>query len=229
MFEPQERELLQKILERYQRALVATLPSKEELQSVTISEKTERKMSRLFFYQKHFYYTWINTAAKRVACFLAALLLAAAITTASVEALREGFVRFIIDTFEKGSTVWFSKEDAGMANTSPITPKIPAYLPEAYKLVADMSDEYELDMLFERNETESLSYRQIPKGSKINVNTEEVTPEKIFISNAFEGIIFQNNNSTFLIFNDGEYMYILIGTVPKEEILKIAESIPMDN
>lgn len=228
MFEQQEFALLQKAFERYHTALAVALPGEEELCTVTISEKTERRMARLFYHQKHFYYKWINTAAKRVACILIALFLAATVTTASVEALREGFIRFVVETFEKGSTIWFSKEDESALTYPTITPKIPTYLPEGYRLVADMSDEIELNMIYEGQGTENISYQQQPKGSKTTVNTEGVNYEKIYVKNSYEGIIFQNVGSWFLIFNDGEYMYTIIGTVSEEEIIKIAESIPFE-
>ena len=64
MFDPKEKALLQKAFTRYQAALAEALPAPELLQSVSVSEKTERRMERLLYHQKHFYYTWINTAAK---------------------------------------------------------------------------------------------------------------------------------------------------------------------
>ncbi len=185
-------------------------------------------MKRLFYHQKHFYYTWINTAAKRVACILVAIFLAATITTVSVEALRESFIRFVVETFEKGSAIWFSKEDEDTLTYQPITPKIPTYLPEGYHLVADMSDEIELNMIYEGQETENISYQQQLKDSKLTVNTEGVDYKKMVISDSYEGMIFQNKGNTFLIFNDNEYMYSFVGTVSQEEIIKIAESIPFE-
>ncbi len=228
MFDQQEKALLQKAFERYHAALALALPGEEELQAITISEKTERRMERLFYHQKHFYYTWINTAAKRVACILIALFLAATVTTASVEALREGFIRFVIETFEKGSTIWFSKEDEGALTYQPITPKIPAYLPQGYHLAADMSNEFEVNLIYEADRTETINYIQQSKGSKTTVNTEGISYEKIVVANTYEGIIFQNVGSWFLIFNDDEYMYTVIGTVSREEIIEIAGSIPFE-
>ncbi len=226
MFDSQEKELLQKAFEQYHIALAAALPSEEELQTITISEKLEQRMARLFYHQKHFYYVLINTAAKRVACILVAILLAATITTVSVEALRESFIRFVVETFEKGSIIWFSKEDEGTP-IQPITPKIPTYLPAGYQLVTDMSNEFETNLIYEGNKTEYFQFLQLPKGSKRTVNTEGVDYTKILVLNTYEGIIFQNLCNTYLIFNDDEYMYTIIGTVTEEEILKIAESIPL--
>ncbi len=226
MFDPREKELLEEAFAQYHRALAAALPGEEELRSVTISEKTERRMARLFYHQKHFYYTWVNTAAKRAACILVSLFLAATAATVSVEALREGFVRFIVETFEKGSAIWFSKEDANTLTDPTVTPKIPAYFPEGYHLVADMSTDFQVDQIYERNENESISFQQQSKGSKMTVNTEGVSYEKILVAGAYEGLIFQNKDSWYLVFNDTEYMYTIIGTVTKEELLKIAISIP---
>ncbi|MBR6794159.1 MAG: DUF4367 domain-containing protein [Clostridia bacterium] len=228
MFDPKEKALLQKAFTRYQAALAEALPVPELLQSVSVSEKTERRMERLLYHQKHFYYTWINTAAKRAACILIALFLAATVTTVSVEALREGFVRFVIETFEKGSTIWFSKEDSGSLTYPPIVPKLPTYLPDGYHLAADMSDSISVNMIFEREGIESINFVQQPRGSKMTVNSEGAVINRIVIKDTYEGIIFENLGGTYLVFNDGEYMYTLIGTVSEKEIIKIAESIPFE-
>lgn len=226
MFDVREEAWLKGIFTEYHHMIDNALPGDGELQGVTISEKLEKRMARLFYHQKHFYYTWINTAAKRAACIFAALLIAVVATTVSVEGLRDAFINFIIETFEKGSTVFFYGNEGDVSSEiQPIIPKLPTYIPAGYELVTDMSDEIEVNLIYEATENKSLQYVQVPKGSKQTINTENVAYRKIFILDTYEGIIFQNLGNTFLVFNDGEYMYTFMGTLPEEEILKVGESV----
>lgn len=224
MFEPQEELLLKRAFASYHRALAAALPCAEELEPINLSERLEKRIKRLLYHQKHFYYTWINTAAKRIACVFAAILLIAAVSTVSVEAWRETFVDFIIEIFEKGSRV-FVREGNASLELSPITPRVPVYIPEGYILVADTSSSMDVSLFYEAEDNNAIHYTQLPRGIAQSVNTEGVAYRKIFVLNIYEGIVFQNKGSTFLIFNDGECMYSIIGTILEEQALRMAESI----
>lgn len=131
MFDAVEKKRIKAAFVAFHLALDAALPGEEDLQEIEISPQTERRIERLIRRQKHFYYNWINTVAKRVACIVAAILLAAALLTAGVEGLREAFVNFVVEVFEKGSTIFFFQKEANRAEVTPVVPKIPSYLLES--------------------------------------------------------------------------------------------------
>lgn len=58
-------------------------------------------MNKLIHRQNKSYYKFINTAAKRVACVIAAIGITASVTVMSVDALRNAFFYFLMETFEK--------------------------------------------------------------------------------------------------------------------------------
>lgn len=72
---------------------------------IEFSAAFEQKMEKLIKREKKPYFYLINTAAKRVACIIAALIIAVAGTVLSVDALREGVKNFIVEVYEKFSSV----------------------------------------------------------------------------------------------------------------------------
>lgn len=203
-----------------------SLPSEEDLTSVApISERLEQRIEKLFQKEQKFYFYWINTAAKRVACILIILFLAAITTTFSVEALREPFIRFVVETFEKGSRLIFpvdSEED------SPIIATIPSYIPDGFGLTINGSDNYSTILHYEDSSRNTLSFLQFPKGAHMGINTEGVSYERIMILSLYEGIYFEKFSEGTLVFATDKYLYNISGALPKEELLKIAESIPFN-
>ncbi len=227
MFDPQEKVLLVEAFAEYHHILIAALPSEEDMRRIELSDHLEKRMNRLLYHQKQFYFGLVNTVAKRVACILLVIFLAATTVTFSVESLRETVINFIIETFEKGSTILFSKNGGDVSNEIQfVTPKLPSYIPEGYELVVDLSDEIEVCLIYEGEGENSFQFLQFSEGSKRTVNTEGVVYKTIRILNIYEGIAFQNKGENYLIFNDNEYMYLITGSLSEEELLKIAESIP---
>ncbi len=220
----QNDRLLRDAFSLYHTLLCQSLPSQDELRSIPLSEKFQKRMERLIHQQKKFYYHWINTAAKRVACILLLLALAATTVTFSVEALREPFLRFVVETFEKGSRLIFP---ADSAEDQPIEPMLPAYIPDGFSLNLDMSDEYTIIRHYADSKGRIFAFSQWSDGTSTGLNTEDVLPQKIMIQNKYEGFSFQNEEISYISFAASKYIFNLEGTLSEEELLKIAESIPL--
>lgn len=218
MFDPKEKELLDRAFERYHQAIDAALPE-EEWQDVSISPTLEHRAEKTLSRQSSFLYSFINTAAKRVACILAAVLLATTVTTFSVEALREGFLSFVVEIFDGGSSVALPGEPESLA------PKLPGYIPEGYKLTATTLNGHTVIRQYRKDRYSSFQFSQHPKGTNITVYTKNTDYRTVTLAEQYEGIIFENSGETFLIFNDTREMYAVIGTLPEEELYRIAESL----
>lgn len=221
----QNNRLLREAFSLYHTLLCQALPTQEELRSIPLSEKFQKRMERLIHQQKKFYYHWINTASKRVACILLLLALAATTVTFSVEALRDPFLRFVVETFEKGSRLIFP---ADSAEDQPIELMLPAYIPEGFSVSLDMSDPFTVFLLYENADEKKFSFlQQSTNGTTIGLNTEGVTSRKIMILDTYEGLIFTHEEDANLTFATDEYVFNLTGTLSEEELLKIAQSIPL--
>lgn len=223
MFKPQEKVLLAEAFAEYHCALNATLPMEEDLQEIEISDYLEKKMSRLIERQKHFYYGWVNTVAKRVACILAAVLLVTATVTVSVQSLRESVTHFLVEIFEEGSLYRFFnfRQDPSLKD-QPIEDHLPAYVPRGYRL----TEEHEEGFFYEGEGTNCFYFAQYPNGTEVYV--PNVESKEISVADKYEGVLLRNGEIRKLFFNDGKYLYLINGTLSEEEILKIAESIPLE-
>jgi len=65
------------------------------------SSDFEKKMSRLIKRRSKPYFMMINTAGKRAACFIIGIVVASSLAIVNVEALRNAFVDFFMNIFEK--------------------------------------------------------------------------------------------------------------------------------
>lgn len=207
----------------YHDLLCAALPKKEELQAIHPSEKFNQRMAKLLRRQQKFYYNWVNTVAKRVACVLIILFLAAATTTFSVEAFREPFLRFITETFEKYTEIFFPEDE----EETLFEPTLPTYIPERFRLVSDASNEDSVMLIYADSTQNSLIITQHPKGTHLAVDNEEVTYERLMIHKIYEGIYSEKYDEGYLVFANDDYLYEIAGDLTKDEILMIAESIPV--
>lgn len=124
-------------LEEYVRRQNALLPDEETLSGVTLSEEFHLRMRRLLARRKRGFYVLFGTAGRRVASITVAVLVAATVTTVSVEALREPVAQFFTQVFERFTQVFF-------VDDTPDTPEVemakraPTYVPEGYTVEQEM-------------------------------------------------------------------------------------------
>ena len=97
-----KNEKLIEAFDEYVRLQNDLLPDEEALSTITFSEEFRERMHRLLSRQKYGFYVLFGTAGRRIASFLVAALVAASVTTISVEALREPVFQFFAQVFEKG-------------------------------------------------------------------------------------------------------------------------------
>lgn len=205
----------------YIRQQDALLASDAEVSAVTLSPALQWRMEKLLTRRKQGYYYFFGTMGRRVASVVIALLIAATTVTVSVEALREKAAEFFTAVFEKYTQVVFADDIPQM---TALEPKMPTYIPEGYALV---NEEYVNDIHstgYTNDEGEQFHIEQSKRGSTIGVNSENAQYTKITINNIL-GITYKQNGYTTILFSDGIYQYLLYGTCPSEELIRIAESI----
>lgn len=219
-----EKELLYKALDLYSQECFKAYDFEKD-SKLQFSEEFEEKMQRLIRRQRKPYYRLINTAAKRVACIIAALLIAAAGTVLSVDALREGVKNFFVEAYEKFSKVYFEKND-NLTNEIEVYYQ-PCYIPEGYKKSWSQKDKTSYYVTYTNEEGIEINYFQLCKsGAGINIDTEDAVTEEI------GGGLFvhkEKANRSAFYFSDEKYFYEIVAYegVSKEELIKIAESIKL--
>ncbi len=198
----------------------------EELQEIFFSPQFEKRMERLLRKQKQFYYPMFNTVLKRVACIAAAVLVSGSAVVLSVNGDKPEPSYFKVSGYSENSVyVHFFNEELPYETTKdPITPKVPSFLPEGYVLKEDRSEPRKVELIYEGEGTDCFYYAQYGNISNAGAHAEDAICERIRVGK-YEGYLLKSESCTHLIFNDGEYLYQLNGTLTEKEILKVAKSI----
>lgn len=213
--------LLKEALQIYQEKALTDMTNDEILEKITFTENFEKKMQKLIKSQKKPYYNMTNSIGKRVACVLVAVIVLFTMVM-SVSAIREPFIKFIVETFDKYSTINFAEKPTQA--TQSFERIIPEYIPTGFEITTD--NYYDIYSFIEyKNETGNiftLQQRYCDENHML-IDTENTQPQKILINNE-EAIYYEKSDTKYLVFTRGEYGFILIGNLEKEEIIKIAKS-----
>lgn len=215
--------VLREALEIYSQECADSLPNEDELEKHIFSEIFEKKMMKLIKLQKKSYYQYINTVGKRVASIVVVFILCLFITVFSVKALREPFINFVVETYEKFTSI-FVEKDTPDENIE-FKVMTPQYIPEGYVAEELINDKTMYIRRYSHSDDIYFIYTQnFYDELQAIIDTENIAYEKVQI-NSLEGICYENKGMNCLVFNDGIYTFNLSGYVSKDEIIKIAESI----
>lgn len=228
-----QRDKLYEAFDLYSKELCETLPSDEELANISFSDEFEEKMQKLIEKQKKFYYYWLNTAGKRAAAVIAALFVGLTAVTFGVKAIREPFLRFIVETFEKFSSIIFMNDDDNSGQSSisadadfEFEAVEPSYIPEGFVLDSKIDDFLWFQAIYINSENSSvITYTQtMVDDTVMQADTEDTTYNKIQI-NGYEAISYTRNGNNTVVFNSDKYVFSVTGSIDMDEIIKMAESI----
>lgn len=192
---------------------VDSFPS--EIPKHKFSEKHNEKMEELFRAgprkSKH------KLSGKTIRILLiAAILLAVATTVFAIPSCRE----FIVKQFSDHSEYQVSDTE----NAEKVESLELGYIPEGF----EKAEDYKSDYLYRFSYKNDQKYFNVDKhkiDAEINFDTEKYSSENIQI-NGIQSIYFASSNKEHgVIFNNGEYIFIISGNIEKDELVKIAQNV----
>jgi hypothetical protein len=203
-----------------------SIPSKEEIAKThEYSDKFKAKIQKLIKKSKMKYIYIFNMQIRRMAAVTMIIIgiLAASLT---VEAIRKPIINFFVTAYEKFSAVFFiSDNDSGL------------YVPEAIEILyspADIPDGYNLEdkiinsilreLFYTNADGDEIMFKQYIISSEITINTEGIITEDIFIREN-KGVFYSNMGLNTILWNDNQYGYLVTGSIDKDVLQAIAESI----
>ncbi len=227
MFDKKEREALKLIFAEYNNRLCSVLPLDSELEDITFTDKFVKKMQRLLYHQKKFYYSFVNTLSKRVACLIAIVVLLFATTTFSVKAFREPFIDLLVETYEKFTRIFVSNEPEEVIDYNSLTPVVPNYIPEQFNMVHKVEDGDFAQYVYEDANKNSLMFTRSAPQASIGIDTEGVGYRKIIIKGTYEALISEPKSERIVVFSTDKFVFVisLSKAYPESELIKVAESI----
>jgi len=101
----------------------------------------------------------------------------------------------------------------------------PAHIPDGYALIEEVTLGDSVEITYKNEKQNELTFEQYTIGSRsLGVDTEGGLIEDIFVG-AYEAKYFSNKGIQQLIWTDGIYGYHIFGSISKEEIILMAESV----
>ncbi|MHB1453435.1 MAG: DUF4367 domain-containing protein [Saccharofermentanales bacterium] len=220
-------ELLIQALKTYNERWTSQMPEDEDLIRHEFSQKFVWKMDKLIRAQKRSTYYLMNTMSKRIAVAVLLIFLTLFTTVFSVKALRDPAINFIINVYEKFSTIIFGGSSEETESFPPFLEEYyePSVLPDGFTRTKteDLMMLYVLE--YKDGMDGILNYQQYTiKSGRITINTEGVEVEYVTI-NGFTGIYYSNLGYQTIVWNDGRYGYLISANLPREAIFEVAGSL----
>lgn len=191
----------------------ATIP--EDLPEPNYSKKHIRRMNALINKMRGNVYHHFTTRAIKI-MLVAAVLFALLLTAFVIPSSRE----FIIDNLGIYSTYQLT-EDNGNSVSGEISV---GYVPEGFELE---SEEFKskCGVSVYTSTNNYFTVYKYPSSTKVNFDTENTNVEKISISSKIYTYSSKELDIGCVIWTQNDYIFIIEGHLPKEELLKIAETI----
>lgn len=191
----------------------ATFP--EVIPEAERSEKHEKWKRKLFDKMRNDRYHRFATKTVRV-MLVAAVLWALLLTAFVIPSSRE----FIIDNFDIFSTYKLTESNDNSVNGE-ITV---GYIPDGFELT-NKNNNSKLIAYDYMNENDWVTVSKLASSMKIEFDTETGNIENIIMDGKTYIFYVDKNNYNCIVWNENDYIYRINGTISKDELLKIAETV----
>lgn len=220
-----QRQLLKTALIEACKDDFAHLPPEEEIDIVP-SERFERRMQKLIRSRQKPYYVLFNSALKKVAAIAITLGICTSVAT-TVNTLADSMPEpnFYVRYCDAYSFLYYYDSIVNNAPDKVLEYYIPAYIPKGYKLYT-ASIYSDNDLTYKNKSNEIISFNQ-DIISDFRYNDENATNEYIKI-NDNTGIYYYKFGNHHIIWDDGRYLYSLTGSCSKNKLVRMAESVELN-
>lgn len=195
---------------------VATIPAPEDLPEPQYSKKHIRRMNALINKMRGNVYHHFTTRTIKV-MLVAAVLFALILTAFVIPSSRE----FIIDNLGIYSTYQLTEE-----NLNSVSGEIEVgYVPEGYEL--EGKEEYDKCLYYHYTSTNNLSFKVYKYSSSIEIDfdTEKADAVDIVFNDTTYTYYESLSGNHSIMWQKNDYIYQIDGQIPKDEMLKIAETV----
>ena len=192
----------------------ATFP--EVIPEAERSEKHEKWKRKLFDKMRNDRYHRFTTKTVKV-MLVAAVLWALLLTAFVIPSSRE----FIIDNFDVFSTYKLTESNDNSVNGE-ITV---GYIPDGFELTNKQESSKSIVNVYYGSNGEFYIIAKSTSSAKADFDTETGNIENIDIDGQAYTFYIDENNYKYLVWTKNDYVYQIHGTISKDELLKIAETV----
>jgi hypothetical protein len=220
-------QLLKYSAENYLEHLSDEYPSDKDLdRDVSFSMQFEKKMNRLFKREKY-----KENAHKRGSKIIKGSLAAAAaifvclIVVSNAQALRVPILNYF-NSIGKQSTSIQVQDNTDFYSAFKDQIKglcLPSYIPDAYKIKRIDRGDIAYSIVFDNDSSDIILLQNLIGNGSAGVDSEGAAVEQLTV-NGESAEFFIKNNTNNLVFEYSQKAFLLSGTLPKNELIKIAQS-----
>jgi hypothetical protein len=204
------------------RILLNALPGDEAIEH-EFSSVFERKMRALI---RMSYRRNRSHFKKRLVTAIAAILLLIA-TAMSVSAVRHAVFDFIALVYEKFTHFYYDASKSAAPSKAPDSDFVlllPGFIPEGFEIETREFNKGTYVYHYKKGEDYITYYQRNIEGVSMDINTEGLIWEQI----EFNGVAakyYSNQGVQNLIWYDDNYMFMILSTLDRDTVFKIAESV----
>lgn len=205
---------------------LSQIPSNSEINWIP-SAKFEKKVQKLIKHSKRDYWYLINTSFKRAAVIVATILVLLGFSM-SIKAIREPVVRFIIETYEKYTNIFFGNDDTDLNLPRTIEQKYTiTAIPEGYTFLSMEEMPLNRKLIWRNKDNEEIIFNQgVLYNANMTIDTEDSSYEYVMVD-SYNAIYLTKWNMQIIIWENGIYKFSIncSTSISYEELIHIAESL----
>lgn len=209
--------------------------NKMEIDNIKVPESLERWFSKFNndfenSEKKNKYKNKVNNIVTKAAIIFLTLALSMTVLTVSVEAFRVRVFNLIMENKEKYLEISIDEKNP-IKNEKNFDAKgyyLPNYLPKEFEISNIDNFGKTTIITYINDNNDSILFNQAPIGANYQIDSENAELKDIDI-NGIEGIAIIKEGFTTLFWNNQEYGFILYSNIEIEELLKVGESLELNN
>lgn len=217
-------ERLREAARQAEKNLLASLPKPEDCEA-TFSPKFKRKMKKLVRRTDHPIRYWVQ---KAVACILLTILIGGGSVLALSTEARAAFVGWVREIYE----TWFVYHFEGDGNTLPEeTQYRPTWLPEGYSQTSVPESDDQVNVLYTNDVGHMIIFAYSNSSSSLTLYTQGDAAEttKVIVKDIPADFYLEEDgtHSNCLVWENSQnnIIFWIVANLPKDTIIKIAESV----
>lgn len=149
------------------------------------------------------------------ALIIAAILLSLSTTVFAVTASKEAIINKLANHSEYKISDTVQTKETNLLTVN--------YIPKDYKKVEEYTDGFYIFRY--KNKDDEFTVSKYDITANISFDTEKYSSKKIKINN-FDAVYYKSNNcDNGIIFNNGEYIFVVSGNISKDELVRIAQNV----
>jgi len=188
------------------------------------SESFNKRIDCLIKSERNYYYKFTLTRTRRIlcACLIMIIIL---LSLLSVGAVREAITNFFIEVFSNHNSISVKAESGASYPSSIERVYSPEYIPDGYTLIDEDISEAGVSLIYGNDDKMILFTQETKQNYTLNLDNEYATSSVEAIDGQDYYINHFKDGNYTILWDNGEYVFTVTAELPKNDILKMCNSL----